>query len=589
MNKNSLLSALLFLVIGISLAGCGLDNDKTGSPPQNEPPLSNQPPAAEPPAEEPSVEEPPATNLPPQPPVTTPPVEEPPVDEEPPTDVVGTLTLDEEILRSGIAPIGSIALHSNRPLDASSVETSIELRDADTTETVAASVTYEATEQRVVIVPAKKLEEGKRYAVHVQGAADMEGNAVEIAGHPVARVKQRVYSRTTLYNDDGTAPRYVSHYSRVPGSDQALKISYGGPGPDGVWGEGQDDVRRYERTAYFPDSSEEVFIYDGPGDDGVWFEGEDHFERAWRYRYTPDGRVTERLQTLNAGVDGDFFTADDHYMVAEFRVYNALGQLTLSLYRSVSYPEEMRLNPGIDEEWLTGDDGVFIYDRYEYDLEGRLSRELTFSTSAGGPNDGVAFSDDDRLLNYTTYLYDEQGQVRETHTYYGPGSDNTWLNDNDEAGSFYRFVRTDSAFIKEFWDAGPDSQVNTGDDWLRDYHLREYDAQGRPIRTGTYEWKGPDGDWHTPDDEPFSWADVYAYGFDEHGRPQMKVFSLEDNGPDSNRFSGDEEIVAKWVRSYDDTSQLTHAQLYFDAGLLPGWENGDEVLSSETEYLEIEE
>lgn len=580
MKNHSFPFIFLVLLAGGSLAGCTLDDNKTGSSLHDNTPLSNQPPTGEPPVDEPPAEEPP---------VGQPPVQEPPVEEPPTVEPAAALVLDADIAANGVAPNGVILLHSTRALDATTVATSVELRNAETTETVPAMVSYEPETQDVVIVPANALEAEKQYAVHVQGTRDVDGNHVEIAGHPVARVKQRVYSRTTLYAEDGVTPRYVSHYSRIPGSNEALDISYNGPGSDGTWGEGQDDIWRYERTTYFEDGREEVFIYDSPGDDGVWFEGNDHFERAWRYRYTPDGRVTERLQSVDAGIDGDLFTADDHYMVAEFAVYNEFGQRTLSLYRSASFPEQMHLNPGPDGEWLTGDDGVFIYDRYEYAANGRLSREVTFSTSAGGPNDGVAFSDDDRLLNYTTYLYDEQGLVKETQTYYGAGSDNTWLSDDDEASTIYRFIRSNAAFIKEFWDAGADGRANSDDDWLRDYHLREYDAQGRLSRTGTYEWEGLDGNWHTPDDKPFSWADVFQYDLDEFGRPQMKVFSLEDNGPDGKRFSGDEKIAAKWIRRYDETSQLTHSRLYFYPGVLPGWEDGDEVLHGETEYLEVEE
>lgn len=590
MRNRTFYFTLLLVSVAFGLSGCGLDNnDNTGTPPPNIPPVANPPPVEPPSDEDPSTETPPAEEPPlEEPPAEQPPVEDSPAEEPVPEEPVGALTLDPEIAAKGVAPNGDIALVSDRPLNATSVSTSIELRDAGTTETVPSSVTYEAATQSITITPTGTFDAEKHYAVHVKGARDTNGNAVEVSGQSVTRVKQRVYSRTTLYNEEGTAPDFASHYSRVPGSNEALRIYYNGPGQDGVWHEGEDDISSYEKTLYLPDNVETVFIFNGPGEGEVWFDDNDVVERAWRYRYMPDGRVMERLQTENAGEDGEYFTSDDHYRVGEFKAYDESERHVLSLYRSVSFPEERRLNPGADGKWLTGDDGGFIYYRYQHDTDGRLTRKTAFSSVHPGLDD-IAFNGDDRVLNYTDFLYDDTGRLAETHSYFDAGPNQVWFDEDDDASSLEKHVRTDTFARKEFWNAGADDRANTNDDWLSSYHYREYDELGRLSRTGTYDWKGSDGVWHTADDEPFSWADVYEYGVDECGQPQLKVFSLEDNGLDGKRFTGDEEIVAKWALTYDQTSQLAHSRTYFEPGLLPGWEDGDEVLNGEVEYLEIEE
>jgi len=583
--KNTIGIPLLLILLG-GLAGCGSDtNDNTGTPPPNNPPVTNPPPVEQPQTGNPPEEELPAQELPAQePPIQEPPMEEPPIEEppaeEPPTEEpVGALTLDPEVAAKGVAPNGSIVLIADRPLNAASVETAIELRDALTTERVPASVVYEGDQQRVKISPNAVLEAGKHYQINTSDLRDVVGNVVEIGGLSIARVKTRIYNRTIIYQPDGEV-KFYTLFSRIPGSSEAMNVLYDGPGGDGAWFEGEDDVRHYETTQYLPGNVKITRKYEDAGEGDVWFDGNDVLSKATRQTYDDAKRLLEELVVLDDGDDDNLFTGDDDYTWAIFNIYDTAGRL---LFHISNYESLIPLTPGADWDWLTADDRPFLYKRYEYDQFGHLAREIRMTKSA----DNEPFGDTDRASGYSDYQYDDNGQLAEIVPY---GCDSQCFDGDDRVGLFFtRFHRIGATVAEETVYAN-DGQADDEDHDLLEYRHREYDEQGRVTKYGFFDKRGDDQTWHTPDDfSERTGGTLYSHSVDALGRPETRIASLDDNGADLDRFTGDEEIIMMQIETYDETSQLNRRRVFFGPGPTPGWDDGDEILFSEAEYMDIEE
>lgn len=572
MKNNTFPFILLALLISGGLAGC-TDDDKTGSspPPHDNPPLSSQPPNEEPPVDEPPAEEPPAE----EPPSEEPPVEQPPT-EEPPS--AGSLVLDPDIVSRGVAPNGNLVLRSDRALDATSVETSIQLRDAETTETVPAMIEYETGTQRVIVTPATRLlEEGKHYAVQASNLRDVDGNIIEIAGQSIARVKTRVYKRTIVYRPDGGVSFYTL-FNRLPGSSDALNVFYDGPGID-AWFEGEDEVRYYETVQYLPGNVKITRKYENPGEGGAWFDDNDIMSTATRQTYDNAQRLLEELVVVDDGEDDDLFTDDDDYVWAIFNLYDDDGRLAIS---ASIHEGLVELTPGTDGLWLTTDDQSFLYTRYEYNDSGRRVRELQMTRSTGDE----PFGDADRVAHYRDYHYDEDGRIAEIVPY---NCGIQCFDDDDEVVFFTRFHRIGSTVSEEIVYA-TDGHADDDDHDLMEYQYREYDEQGRITKSGFFDERGDDRLWHTPDDFTDGGSGtIYSYGTDELGQPESRTMSLDGNGTDQKRFSGDEEITFLAIQTYDGTSQLTRYRTFSGPGPIPGWKDGDEVRFGDSEYLETDE
>ncbi|HEX7030882.1 MAG TPA: hypothetical protein VF254_09805 [Gammaproteobacteria bacterium] len=540
--KNKALNLVLFTILG--LTGCGSDRNDTGTLPAGEPPLANQPTGE--PAPTPAEEDLPIEQLPVEDPV------EIPADEPDPEEPFAALTLDPEIAAKGMAPNGEIVLFSDRPLDATAIL--LELRDGATTETVPADISFDDAAQTVTITPGQLLAEGGHYVVHLGTQAGAE-KVVSSAAPVVVRVKQRLYSRFTSYDKQGSVNAIIE-YRRIAGSSEALRTHFAGDG----------EIIQYEQVTFLPGNVEVAKSYISPGVNGLWFDQDDVLRRATRTTKLPDGRLSEELISEEPGPDGRLFTSDDTYDSARFLEYDSGGRLGRFIYREGA-------DPGPDGIWLSQDDPVLRHVSYVYDLDGRLQYELSID---GTGSNSVTTS-------ARSFEYDEYGRLSAKSVVTSSGENGLWFDGDDEIFIAYRHGHADETDIVELFYGGVAGLMDQ-------YEYRVEDRDGRPLFEGTFESFGADGSWHTDDDWLDEWgARVYRYTYNENGMLEQRAFTILDNGPDAIRFSGDEITRSLFVRGYDDSSRLSYMRAYkSDGSTVDEWSDEAARLQFEYEYYDAE-
>ncbi len=235
--------------------------------------------------------------------------------------------------------------------------------------------------------------------------------------------------------------------------------------------------------------------YRGPGQDGSWYTGDDDVSFYIRGTYDAQGRREASTRYRGMGRDGRWFT-DDDIIAGQDRVIEKNG----STWRYAWYAD-----PGTDRTWGTGDDVATWY----YELETDASARAVALTAYEEGDDGRLFTGDDELLSHEEYEYDADGRRIRLKRSSGKGVDGTWFTTDDigfssvesiyESGRLARENTYSSSISSTTSNPGPDDEWLTGDDVPEYYETSEYDAAGTDVTTYMHT-PGADAEWGNADD-----------------------------------------------------------------------------------------
>lgn len=510
MKKSTLISVMLVTAL---LSGCG--NGRNGDP---LPDVSNNPPITDPtgnapddadsaddssnddmlPITEPQAEEPPAD----VPPVDESPNDESPVDEPPPSNVLAGLKLIEPADAKRLTPAGKMVFAVDQSTDITQIAKQIQLRNTTDTSILPIRTEVDEVLRTLTILPVRQLEVGSRYSIEMKQS--VHGPLMALSTGDVSavhvQVPDLVVTKHVFYNQDGAISAVIlvqeSDISSLP-----AYINLEGPGEDGEWLKGNDDVRHYRMKSIDDDFGSYTEIeYRSPGEGGQWFDDNDVEHHAIRYVFHASGALKMFAQSASRGSDGDWFSNDDEYY--DFLVVDLdengrpLKKVTASSLTEA----------GTDKTWFTEDDQVSGYLQYEYDDRGFRTRLISFDSPG---DNGVWYSSDDGVEEYHTYRYTAQGRLEFDITVSGPGADGKWLDENDVTRDFYRYANTyhsiesDLTSRRDYFFATTDIplsedliQLST----LHHYVIRLHDAAGRPTFGGRMTERGPNQRWFDTDD-----------------------------------------------------------------------------------------
>lgn len=303
------------------------------------------------------------------------------------------------------------------------------------------------------------------------------------------------YQQLTTITDAEARP--VDQYSSVD------------PGPDGVWGNEDDDLNGRVTTSYDGGVTRQI-LFTAPGPDGQWFTNDDFIQVFIEKQVLED----ETYLTVNyddAGPDGELFTADD--VISGYSTNQPLP----GGFHLVSYDD-----PGPDAGWFTEDD-VWLLSLKRY-REGLML--YTLSSSDEGPDGELGTLDDPGGLTvtdlnafgtayYSRFLdFGPDGEYL-TEDDVVQASDEWTLGDLgeqlshagfDAAGvqdslSLYEYSEDGIRIAEQYsFDPGPDGVFGTADDVIAARTETQLDERGSRIQTTYFDDPGPDGTWYTEDD-----------------------------------------------------------------------------------------
>ncbi len=240
------------------------------------------------------------------------------------------------------------------------------------------------------------------------------------------------------------------------------------------------------------------------------------------YHYDADG-VSTWYGGFKAGVDGEWFTADDEMYFHGDTTVNGPGDRTLKTF----------YDPGVDQEWFTSDDVPNWHAHYLLDGEGRYYRTDSFASGV----DGVWGTADDEVSSYSLTLFDENGIMSGGYSYDGAGADGIWFTDDDDVSGYYLTQPTPEG--QQPWSisytAGVDGVWETADDAIGAVFARIFDAAGLPVRLEGFSGPGDDQEWFTADDVLFFFNQTV---FDPLGN-RIRAQSTAP-GPDGVFFTADD-------------------------------------------------
>ncbi|MBN1797866.1 MAG: hypothetical protein JW822_04790 [Spirochaetales bacterium] len=255
---------------------------------------------------------------------------------------------------------------------------------------------------------------------------------------------------------------------------------------------------------------------------------------------------------------------------------------------------------------------VYTFDVIYADLV--YPQETIITTHKPGP-DGILDTADDEIGGITVQTYRDFYSDNWKHFYDGPGADGVWLTDDDEIADWW-WCRTDTygsmqvgpgpdglwfttddtisgwndwsdpAIERSYGDPGADGEWFTADDVMRDYCLKEYDANGNEIKRVSYGDPGPDNIWETADDViTINWYGAYMTreyeGQYNHWDSWTRMVSYDSPGPDGIWFTADDEVRNWQVQEFGDgTKFFTRRETYNSPGMDDEWFTEDDEMSS---------
>lgn len=317
-----------------------------------------------------------------------------------------------------------------------------------------------------------------------------------------------------------------------------------------------------------------------PGPDDLLNTADDFIAE---YTVAPNGSRGVAYSFNHPGPDNIWYTEDDASgRVALGRAVNFPYSDTLLEYEGASEGAILVLpclDPGSDDMPFTADDQPGCTAGYQVVvLDGEDNRGQVVTYDAAGP-DGLWFTADDRVKNYTLLTYNGTGVGVASVVYNGKGSDNLWFTEDDavqlhtltQLGDDYkpRYTATYNAY-------GGDSNWFTADDVVQSWTYYGYDAEGNNILVATHTNKRNDGLWFTADDT----ASAIISLKDENGHPMISAqITSGGMGPDGIWLSGDEVLQGYSLSKYNSAGLQTQMAQISGKGADNLWFTSDDELS----------
>lgn len=530
-----------------------------------------------------------------------------PVDDEDGTDETGDsdgtadtppAIADIKVDDAGLAPDGNVLVTFTQPVTEELLVDAVIFRNASGTAFIPVDTIISDDGLSVEVVPRAELEQDDEYILELDaslfGKVAVDSVARASKGsewQEVVGVLVRMRSHRPLvvksFDEDGVLWMY-SGTLYEDGGNAWTRFTSNAPGPNGIWGDTDDNVISLSRGWRLEDGTVERIQYSGPGVDGNWFELADNEfsvrSRAKRIPFPDKTRLdnNSRLQSRAAGPDGEWFTMDDDYRHVALATFDAETGIAISIHGNGVEPGEV--GPGADQEWLTRDDKFERYRVREFDPSLRLLRRIEYS--APGP-DTLWFTPDDVVTNYSRITYDNLGWRSEVTYFTEPGDDGLWFTADDRGSGRYRYeYLSDELDLFESWfESGPDELSGTQDDVFRDYSYVRSTRGGKAVAFGRFDGAGGDGEWFT-DDDTLGSASWVVGTVDSHGRITT-ARHYESLGTDGRRFTDDDgpvEHLYTWTYADDGIQRTLRA--YRSPGGNGTWGDEDDIPSLHYEYLE---
>lgn len=239
-------------------------------------------------------------------------------------------------------------------------------------------------------------------------------------------------------------------------------------GADGEANTSDDFIKAY--TVYPSGQTGVAYSFNHPGADNMWFSEDDVAgeHNLGDVVYFPNGALLEYegasegavliIPCLRVGADGAPFTADDQ--------------------------------PGCS----------LGYQIAVIDGQGNRGEVITYNNAG---TDGLWFTADDRVKNYTLLTYNGTGVGIATVVYNGDGADNIWFNSDDDV-QLHTLTKLGDDFKPRYTATyngrGTDNTWFSADDVVQAWTYYGYDANGNNILVATHTNKGGDAIWFTADD-----------------------------------------------------------------------------------------
>lgn len=223
-----------------------------------------------------------------------------------------------------------------------------------------------------------------------------------------------------------------------------MKVTYTGPGP----GEApliNDVVGGY--TIYTYDSNGDIkrkVSYESPGSDGVWFNSNDIISHYTEYVFNYQDYYVRYTTYDGPGGDNVWFNGNDH--ITDYNIDYCHSNYKPYLLKKFS-------GSGIDGQWYTDDDVKSRQNECFYDAKWNLTKII--SSETGGNVDEITYlfnvdnlstrhvyKRNGSILGYIDIIYDEENRLKEHYSFYSSGNDQKWFT-NDDKWSFktvYEFI-----------------------------------------------------------------------------------------------------------------------------------------------------
>lgn len=346
-------------------------------------------------------------------------------------------------------------------------------------------------------------------------------------------------------------------------------------GTDNEANTADDFIKAY--TVYPNGQTGVAYSFNHPGADNMWFSEDDvaGVHTLGDVVYFPDGALLEYegasegavliIPCLDVGADGAPFTADDQpgcslgYQVAVIDGQGNRGQV-------ITYN-----NAGTDGLWFTADDRVKNYTLLTYNGTGVGIATVVYN---GDGADNIWFNSDDDVQLHTLTKLGDDFKPRYTATYNGRGTDNTWFSADDvvQAWTYYGYdANGNNILVATHTNKGSDATWFTADDSATAI-ISLKDENGYPIITGEISsgGMGPDGIWLSGDETPR--YSSYTYSEHNDAGALTRTVTLQSSGPDGKWFTSDDQpglYGNYWTRELTPDNQVQR-QINYDASLLPG-------------------
>ncbi|MDH5546458.1 MAG: hypothetical protein OEZ43_12760 [Gammaproteobacteria bacterium] len=219
---------------------------------------------------------------------------------------------------------------------------------------------------------------------------------------------------------------------------------------------------------------------------------------------------------------------------------------------------------------------VTSYKLYDYDASGIRTRRTTFDAPGA---DGVWFTPDDDVLNYTSFVVANNPLGAQAVVYSTPGADTIWFTADDTVTLYVADVvdATGAAVATAHYNApGLDGVWFTADDDVMSVSADTVLADGSE-QWVLYRGPGPDMDWATLGDNVIGHFSLVSHN--AAGQADKHVFFINP-GLDLLPNTPDDVVGYYHNYVYNDVGNLTNSLFFSNPGLDMIWFNADDVAES---------